>query len=95
MIEFNQPKPRNKHRNNQNFKKLKVALSLQDGELAEWMGVSKSKISAWSRKVDAVKNDTGRLGIAGNKVSRYRVMRDHEFDLFCNAVCENLKVDYK
>lgn len=70
-------------RNNANFKRLCVALNLRRGDVVEILNdqVSKSQIDGWMRGSDARKNATGNSSAV--TVSRYRIMSDEHFDLFC------------
>lgn len=79
-------------RNNNNFKRLCVALNLSRGDVAEILNgqVSKSLIDGWMRSSGARKNATGNSNAV--TVSRYRIMSDDHFDLFCENLDEWLRL---
>jgi uncharacterized protein YehS (DUF1456 family) len=78
-------------RNNENFKRLCAALNLRRRDVAEILNdkVSKSQIDGWMRSSDARKNATGNSNAV--TVSRYRVMSDEHFDLFCSNLADWLQ----
>ena len=79
------------HRNNRNYKKIRCSLQLTVEEVAKWMGVSKNLVSQWSRSPTATKLESGRDRQNRRLVSRYKIMTDEQFDIFCSAIADNIK----
>ena len=83
-------------RNNQNFKRIVVALELSDRDVVEIMAaageeVSRSKANAWGRGKHATREHTdGRDGAVFTD-KRYRQMTNYEFDMFCKGLPEYYK----
>ena len=72
-------------RNNQNFKRLKVAFKLTDEQVVNVFSytecsVSKSKVHSWSLGKDAVKI------VNGMEVKKMQKMTNFEFDMFCKGL---------
>lgn len=75
-----------KHRNNQNYKRICIAIGLNRRDVYQLLDgqVSKSQIDGWGRGVAARKSATGNSNAVS--VSRYREMTDEQFDAFCAAL---------
>lgn len=78
-------------RNNQNFKRLCVALSLDKHDVFNIMRgqVSKSQIDAWRRSEGAIKSGSGNSPAL--QLSRFRPMSDQQFDQFCDGLVDWMK----
>lgn len=68
-------------RNNRNLSSIAAAFRMDDREVAECAGVSKSLANSWRRSPTATKAGSGYN--TAKSLSRYREMTDRQFDAFC------------
>jgi DNA-binding transcriptional regulator YiaG len=79
------------NRNNVVFKNIKRQLRLNNKELSERMGVSKSMIDSWSRGLDSTKAVTGMYRVEGEerRLARHKHMNDEYFYRFIVTLTES------
>ena len=79
------------NRNNVVFKNIKRQLRLNNKELSERMGVSKSMIDSWSRGLDSSKAVTGMYRVEGEerRLARHKHMNDEYFYRFIVTLTES------
>lgn len=80
-----------RNRNNQNFKRLCLALKLDKHDVFHIMNgqVSKSQIDGWRRAESAMKLGSGNS--PATTLSRFRPMSDEQFDQFCEGLVDWMK----
>ncbi|KMJ46703.1 hypothetical protein AB204_02485 [Xenorhabdus khoisanae] len=73
-------------RNNQNLRRICLALRLNRNEIFDILQgkYSKSQIDGWGRAVDARKQASGNS--TAETVPRFRPMSDQQFDEFCDGL---------
>ncbi|MEQ1966700.1 DUF1456 family protein [Xenorhabdus nematophila] len=77
--------------NNDNFKRICIALDLRRNDVFDILQekYSKSQIDGWMRSVNAKKSGTG--SSRSEVLSRFREMSDQQFDEFCNGLVDWMK----
>ena len=78
-------------RNNQNLKRICVALRINDKSLVEIMAeggidVSRSKSNGWLRGATARKKEDAGSHNPADRERRMKLMEDDEFDAFCGGL---------